>query len=176
MTDQEMSTLIDETIEARYEADTFFTDTPTQTKPNPPASIKDIARLADDLRRRGLSLPGSFTQFLRIHNGIQDYLPSMGLSIRSAEQILESVERDKGWKGIFQGYRFIFASGEDSSARVGFLPETLDARGEMQVIMRNETGETNEYSDFEEFLRDQLEYYRDVVSASRSDREELKDD
>ena len=176
MTDQEMTRLISETMDLQYKADAFLTDEPSRATAHSPATPVEIGRLEQHLRRHGLSLPPSFAQFLRIHNGIEDFIPSMGLSLRSTQQIENSHAADAWWKGMFPAYKFIFASGDDSSAVVGFVPETVDDHGEMQVLMKNEDGETTEYGDFDKFLQDQLAYYSDVVDARQADRDALKDD
>jgi hypothetical protein len=134
MTDQEMSQLILETMNTQYEADGFSTDNPTRATAHPGATQEEISRLEEHLRMRGLSLAPSFAQFLRIHNGIEDYISSMELSIRSTQQIENSQAQDARWKDIFPAYRFIIASGDNSSALVGFVPESMDDHGEMRVI------------------------------------------
>src|SRR5690242_1080987 len=100
MTDEEMKQLIHNTMETQYEVDTLTADEPTRAKPRPPATPEQIARLEQHLGKRGLPLPPSFAQFLRICNGIEDYLPSMRLSIRSAAEIEESFQNDSVWKDI----------------------------------------------------------------------------
>jgi len=175
MTDEELKQLIQETMSAQYQADSFSDDMPSRATPHAPAKPQEIARFADDLRTRGLSLPPSFAQFLRIHNGIENYIPSMELSLRSMQQIERASGRDSAWKEISPAHRFVFASG-NTSAFAGFVPETEDQRGEMQVVMITDSGDITNYKDFEDFMKDQLEYYRSVIRAERADRDNLKDD
>ena len=176
MTDDELRQLLQETADAQYEADAFSDDMPTRAVARPPATPQQIERLANHLRGRGLVLPPSLTQLLRVHNGIVGYIPSYGLSLRSAEEIEQEYERDAyRWKDISPAHRFVLASG-DTYAFAGFLPDTLDDRGEMRVVLVNESAETTEYDDLQDFLKDCLEYYRSVLRAERADREGLRDD
>ena len=174
MTDDEMIALIQATMEAQYEADTYSADEPTRAKPHPPASPEEINAFEAHLHSRQLTLPPSYAQFLRLHNGIDDYV--RGLSIRSIQQVEHLRERDVGWRNISPIYQFIFASGEETSSIAGFIPGSEDERGEMKVVVLSEQGEPNEYRDFEGFLKDQLHFYQDVLQAERAEREGLEDD
>ena len=175
MTDEDMKQLIQDIMEAQYEADRFSDDLATRATAHPPATSEELERLRQHLTSRGLSLPPSFAQFLRIHNGIADFLPSMELSLRSADMIEGACESDTEWKHISPAHRFVFASG-DTAAFAGFVPDTADEQGEMRIVMVTESAETTEYDNFEEFLSDQLDYYNDVINAERADRAHLKDD
>ena len=175
MNDEDLRRLINETMETQYKADSFSDDMPTHATAHPPATPVEIVRLEEHLRTRGFSLPPSFVQFLRIHNGIENFIPSMELSIRTTQEIEKFYEKDLLWKKISPAHRFVFASG-DTAAFAGFIPETVNQKGEMQVVLVTESAETTEYDDFEEFLEDQLEYYKDVISAEQADREDLLDD
>jgi hypothetical protein len=174
MTDAQMIELIQSTMKAQYEADTYSSDEPTEASPHSPASPEAIGRFEESLNRRGLPLPPSFAQFLSLHNGIDDYV--RGLSIRSIQAIEESREKDMRWKETTSIYPFIFADGEYTSSIAGFVPGTEDACGEMNVLVLSERGEPNEYESFGEFLEDQLSFYLDVLEAEKADRQDLKDD
>lgn len=176
MTDAEMNELIETTMATQYEADTYSADEPTHAHRHPPATEAEIARLEVWLRSRGLSLPPSFAQFLRLNDGIDDYIPSMGLALRSIAGIEAAAGSDENLAKMTAAYSFVFASGEDSSAVVGFVAGSEDATGEMPVEMLTESDDINRYGSFEKFLRDILKFYRDVVQGERADRAALKDD
>ena len=176
MTIDEMKKLLAETMDAQFQADSFSDDEPSRATANPPATDKEIARLSAALKKRGLSLPPSYQQFLRIHDGIEDFLPSIELSMRSCEDVIDSYEEDVDeWKRISPAYKFVFASG-DTTAFAGFVPDSVDAQGEMRVVMFNESGEKTDYASFQRFLEDQLSYYRDVIKGELADRADLEDD
>ena len=176
MTDAEMNEVVEATMAAQYEADTYSADEPTHAHRHPPATEAEIARLCGWLQSRGLALPPAFAQFLRLNNGIDDYIPSMGLSMRSIAAIEAAANADENLAEMTEAYRFVFASGEHSSAVVGFVAGSEAASGEMAVQMLTESDDINRYDSFEEFLRDILSFYRDVVQGERADRAALKDD
>jgi hypothetical protein len=100
----------------------------------------------------------------------------MELSLRSAEQIVASAEKDVvSWKRISPAHKFVFASG-NTAAFAGFLTDTIGEDGEMPVVMVDQSGETTDYSNFEEFLEEQLAFYEDVVEGEKADRKDLEDD
>src|SRR6478609_537902 len=107
MTDSEMKLLIDAIMKAQFEADSFSDDEATHATPHRPATEEEIAAFERELRGRGIPIPPSFVQFLRIHNGIDNFIPSMELSLRSAEQISESEEHDSGWGDMSSACRFV---------------------------------------------------------------------
>jgi hypothetical protein len=177
MTDQEMRELIRETMDLQYEADTYATDEPTRAVAHEPASSAELARLKQHLRSRGLPLPPSYAQFLRIHNGIERFVPSMlDLSLRSVAEVIDMEEDDRKLQPITPTFRFIVGAGDDTATSVGFIPDSADTAGEMKMVMLNESGEPTHYDDFVDFLRDQHSYYAGIVRVSRADRQDLKDD
>ncbi len=176
MTDTEMNDLIEATMAAQYEADTYSDDEPTHAHRHPPATDAEIASLEDWLRARGLPLPPSYAQFLRLNNGIDDYIASMELSMRSSADIEASEARDANRADMTAAYRFIFASGEHTTAAIGFVAGTEDAHGEMAVEFLSEADDINNYQSFEGFLRDMLRFYQEVIQGERADRDALKDD
>jgi len=176
MTSDEMKVLIAATMAAQFEADTYSDDQPTRATAHPPATGKQLERLEAALKARGLAMPPSFAQFLRIHDGIDDFLPSLELSLRSCDAIIDSVAADIAeWQTVSTAHKFVFASGP-TTAFAGFLPESVDARGEMRIVLMTDAGEPTNYSNFEQFLEDQLSYYRDVLRGEAADREDLQDD
>ena len=174
MTDAQMLELIQSTMRAQYEADTYSSDDPTEATPHPPASDEEIQRFEESLNRRGLPLPPSFAQFLRLHNGIDEYV--RGLSIRSIQAMEASREKDRRWKDTTPIHEFIFADDEYSSSIAGFVPGTQDERGELNVIVLSDRGEPNEYRDFTAFLQDQLSFYLGVLKAEKAERQDQQDD
>jgi len=176
MTEQEMKELIDKVIVLQYEADSLYFKTPVRAQPNPPARPEDIKQLEEHLKDRDLILPPSYRQLLEIYNGIENFLQSDRLSLRSAKEIEESYEDDSDWEDFAPLGDFVFGSGDETVAFICFNPEVVDKNGEMEVVIVDESGDVAECENLEEFLRWQLTYHTDVVEGFNANRAHLKDD
>ena len=173
MTDAEMRQLIQETVGAQHRA-AAFTPGAGLARLRAPASADALDRLAKYLSANGLRFPPSYRQFLSITDGIDDLMDRYGVSFRSADEVIAESASDKAWART-PVHRFVIASG-NSNSFVGFDPRTVAPDGEMHVVLIDDIGDEDESDSLEQFLREQLDFFEDVVSGEQADRAGLKDD
>jgi hypothetical protein len=171
MTQSEMPSLIEETMKlqhlsvARYYEENKEADAEDVLRAvaHSPASVEEIRAFKSFLKQHDFSLPPSFEHFLSLHNGIDDY--ARNLSILSIKQMMDEISKPEK-----KDTRFTFLAGEYMSASAHFVPESLNAQGEMRVIELPENGsdEPHEFENFEKFLKDTLWYYQSVEQGNRT--------
>jgi hypothetical protein len=167
-----MKELVEETLRLqhqavdRYNAEAGAKYAVSGAAAQPPASAEEIRMFKVHLAQRGLSLPPSFECFLSLYNGIRDY--ARNISIRSIQQMVQMAASDAKKKDLSTVYSFIFFDSEYMSAKAGFVPESLGDDGEMKVVELPEysADDPHEFDSFEEFLKEQLAFYQDVMRAS----------
>ena len=138
-------------------------------------SETDLFLLKQHVARLGVNVPPSFIQFLLITDGIEDYMQLQSLSLRSAKQIVESQHSDGQWDDFAPLHEFVIASG-DTSAFIAFDRSRVNPMGEMSVVWIDGTGSPTEFADFFNFLREQLQFQKDVLTVNEADRKNLPED
>jgi hypothetical protein len=177
MQDDDMRAILVETITTRKENAIYYSVKYPEARMGSSVGDAVLAKLQDVLTHKGISLPPSFLQFLRVCNGIESYMPTYELSLRSAESLIASVESgcDSGWKDFAPLHELVFASG-DTSAFIAFDREQCDDNGEMMVVLVGTDGLRTEWDNFEQFLVEQLDYERSLLRGNKADRSNLRDD
>lgn len=89
MTDDEMREILTRTREAQCECLRFQGEKDTVSNPlAEPASEDELNKLSTHLARRGIQIPPSYRQFLKITNGSSRYRWLARFSLRSAAEIV----------------------------------------------------------------------------------------
>ena len=176
MTDEEMKEVLESTLMTQRENASY------RKRPRPdahlatPVAQADLSRLEKHVARLGVNVPPSFIQFLRLTDGIVDYMQINNLSLRSAKEIVDSQQIDDRDHDEFAPlHEFIFASG-DTREFLAFDDSRVDPSGEMPVVWVDLRGQSIEFGDFPEFLREQLKFQKDVLKGKKGDRANLPAD
>lgn len=175
MTDQEMQELLDQTLAAQSKNARFHRPQPPDAHLSTPASQADLSLLAGHAARLGTRIPPSYAQFLRLTDGIDDYMQLQRLSLRPAKGIVDAQEEDAEWDDFEPLHEFVIASG-DTSDFIAFDYTRADDAGEMPVVWIDGRGDRTEFDDFVAFLRAQLEFQQSLLMANEADRSGLRDD
>lgn len=184
MTDDEMRELLASILESQHEYLQFHCKDPRPApQSSAPASDHEIARLESLLRRRGLTMSPLYRQFLRVSNGIAGFRVQTRFALRSIDEIISASADDDEWDEISEDFddigpvhHFIIGTG-DAIVVCGFDPDSIDDRGEMNVVEFDiEMNDPNVHADFEAFLRTELKNNRDDLAQELQDRAALEDD
>jgi hypothetical protein len=175
MTDAQMRSMLESTLALQSKNAHFRKKKRPDAKLAQPASASALARLEQHIARLGIVVPPSFVQFLRISDGIDDYMQIQRLSLRSAKQIVDSRESDEEWDDFAPLHEFVIGSG-DAGDFIAFDRSRVDSSGEMQVAWIDGSGDRTDFADFPKFLEEQHQFQTDVLAANEADRANLPAD
>jgi hypothetical protein len=175
MTPDEMRAIVVDTIETQFQANAYTVQPPQRAVPRPPVSDEDLGALVAHLARRGIPLPPSYRQFLRLFDGIEGYRQLERFDLRSAAQVVAEADNDEEWDDLEPINRFVIGAGY-ATVIAGFDPTTADERGEMKVVEFSSSGHPTEHASFEAFLQYNLALFQRILTQEQQDRAGLADD
>lgn len=174
METEDIKLLLDSIIEASYELDGFYRETPHRPKPGNPASATELKRLDAHLAKLGFRAPQSYRQALSIYNGIEDMLGTR-YSLLSIDAVI-----NKDYKLIpemVQDYpsssSFVICAGNTPDF-VGFDVDTAADDGDYEVVWVMGDGSMSRDDNFESFLNGYLGALKKNIADEKKDRVKLK--
>lgn len=172
---KEMKALVDEIIDLGNELRRYheLDDKPAKAFPAPTKNTFDSFK-----RCFVGKIPSSYLQLMSIYNGIENF-EWVDVSILSIEFLMENDDLDEdwvdaGWYG--KGDLFIFAQSDSDAHVLAFLIKTVDDDVEMKVLHFDTEGPLGEYKNFEEYLKDRRNWFKQSLATEKADREGLTDD
>ncbi|CAL8480009.1 SMI1/KNR4 family protein [Caballeronia sp. S22] len=178
MNDAEMKCMLEQTLaDQSRNAGYRMKESPApQALLQAPVSAADLAALEAHCAHIGIAVPPSFRQFLQISDGVPDYMRYVGMSLRSALEIVESAGSDEEeWDEYDPLHKFVIVAG-DTAEFIAFDVHSIDTAGEPAVVWVGLRGDETTYANFEDLLWSQQRFQKDVLNANLADRANLPDD
>jgi hypothetical protein len=168
-----MKALLDQIIEARYLANTFYYESPVRPQPNGPASAAELQRLDTWLASKGLVAPAAYKEFLSVYNGIENVL-GRSYSLLSIDGVLQA--KDAVLEEIVDDFpnicEFVIGAGNTPNI-LGFDVSTASGADGYEVAEISDTGDESRYTSFEEFLQRLLANLEKNILTQQRDRQNL---
>jgi hypothetical protein len=175
ISDQELKQLLDNIIDIGNLLRDYHGVGYDRAVANTGAVTTKLAKLQADL---GVALPPEYLRALAIYDGIANF-DWVDVALFSADFLTSHPNLDEDWVDSGQyraGQLFVIGRSNTDPLTVAFDRTVVDVNGDMQVYRFDSGGMLSEHVNFETYLRERLDWFRQSVATAEADRRSLPDD